>query len=702
MKWFLLSFLIFLPAFSGSAKGQSSEKKFHICFFELDNTVTSKNFKRRIKSSKDSIDLCKKKQEFKSANTVVHCYQPDGETGAKAFERMIDEVTKAGGRCDGLVMSGHHTGDWSGRMGEIGLKDMEELSCLPEYRDWFSNIKALWLDGCTTVTDDLIQSDKPLPINTADARTARVVHREYKGNKINQINEGIIAGTSQAYTASLDKNTPLSSRYLRMFPDTQIYGFNGASPAGWDRGQHSFIVTQLSQLGLALLAEEGQTENITQTDKIKKALSVISNDPCNEKSMETWKEIDSDWSLKKDAIKNQNYNKAYRLGCDLTLAKRLLDDSSSKENQKALAEHIKNLQGTEDFKNKESLLDLANKILDAPKKDNQEEAVELAKALVLNTLDEITTLDQETGTVKNYTHLLFNNIYDTWKTAQKYQTDDKEFYKETQKRLQEDNFKSSVRERIESSRTASLRKGDYIKFYMEVNNLNLSDLSEDHPFISKGINDLVHKAGGIFENLKDHKINDEPLAEDSRRALAVSVVDQLFQYDLLTEDQINTLISNRGLFPKKSSNPFYIKVQAKIALSGSTQEQQVRQLFTEGDKRSPIRQPVLSALSEKYLQNPSNNLKALQEVAASMDLNDTGGDVLTFFNAIQARFRAYTQKQKEDFIVKYAKESNKNLEELSLWYAKINFDEKNKKAICQRLKDSRQVAAKNLRYVCET
>ena len=39
------------------------------------------------------------------------------------------------------------------------LKDMEALSCRDEYKEWFKNIKVLWLDGCNTVTDNKKDKD---------------------------------------------------------------------------------------------------------------------------------------------------------------------------------------------------------------------------------------------------------------------------------------------------------------------------------------------------------------------------------------------------------------------------------------------------------------------------------------------------------------------------------------------------------------
>ena len=103
---FLTVSLLISLSFTTSA-GTKEEDKTHICFFELDNTTTSKNFKKKIKQSDQKTEACQKKQTF--SNTVVHCYQSQigaGERGKQAFERMIKEMTKEEEKCDSLVFLG--------------------------------------------------------------------------------------------------------------------------------------------------------------------------------------------------------------------------------------------------------------------------------------------------------------------------------------------------------------------------------------------------------------------------------------------------------------------------------------------------------------------------------------------------------------------------------------------------------------------
>ncbi|MCY4321659.1 MAG: hypothetical protein OXC37_04585, partial [Bdellovibrionaceae bacterium] len=573
----------------------------------------------------------------------------------------------------------------------------EDLSCNPEYKNWFSNIKALWLDGCNTVTDNLIASGSS-NIPTPDGETARVVAKEYEPNEMDLWS---VWTTSQAYTASLDENTPLSSRHLRMFPNTQIYGFNGAAPTSNQKWGESFIVNHLSLIGKALKSEDDQIKTNEQEDDIKRALSaILSFDDCDEEKLKAWEEAGRE---NMESIEQQSYERAYKLGCNLILAKQLLNDPDSEKNQKALAEYIKNLK-KEDVN--DELLALANDIL---KNSNSEKAIELAKGLLLETLDEVTSQDTNiTEQDKSYTHLLFNNIYDTWKTAEKYKAKDYIFYKNVQEKLKADNFTVSLKERIESNQTASLRKGDYIKFYMEVNDHNLSNLPNCNsgtpapPCIKEEIKKLIQNIENVFENLRSPRLGSSNLIDlNSRRALAVSVVDQLLQYDLLQKDQIDKIIDNKKLFPDDNNNPFITEVKFSLILSDEQSEKTYRKKFIDGKIEQSDRLHVLNYLSRKYFQNPPINLDILQEVTDNLDTRRNNRiEVRTFFNVMHNNLSNYSQKEKEDFIVTYSQESDENLEKLLLWYADTYFSEDSKKSICQRLK-SNQIKPLNLGYVCK-
>ena len=108
------------------------------------------------------------------------------------------------------------------------------------------------------------------------------------------------------------------------------------------------------------------------------------------------------------------------------------------------------------IQNNKKILALANTVLNKP---NSEEAIELAKLSVVKTLKSINEADKNVKEKdKKYSHLLFNNIYDTWNTAKKYQTKDSEFFGDVKTEFQQDIFSNSLKERIQSPYTASLKK----------------------------------------------------------------------------------------------------------------------------------------------------------------------------------------------------------------------------------------------------
>ena len=71
----------------------------------------------------------------------------------KNIRRAFRKMAK-GSKCDSLMISGNHMGHFYGRKKALFLKDLEEMACEKGLKDWFAGIKALWLHGSGTVTDD--------------------------------------------------------------------------------------------------------------------------------------------------------------------------------------------------------------------------------------------------------------------------------------------------------------------------------------------------------------------------------------------------------------------------------------------------------------------------------------------------------------------------------------------------------------------
>ncbi len=164
---------------------------------------------------------------------VIEFQSPEKEANPeKSFERMIE----SGAPCDGLVISGHHYGKFGGKQanGQLGIDFMEKLSCNPKYKEWFSNIKSLWLQGCRTLgvgTEEHIASDQDVD---ADYHTMRV------GNVIGEDNlQTNFADLNMEFSGTLDLDNPLSSRYLRVFPRATVFGWTKSAPGENAKSEYS-------------------------------------------------------------------------------------------------------------------------------------------------------------------------------------------------------------------------------------------------------------------------------------------------------------------------------------------------------------------------------------------------------------------------------------------------------------------------------
>ena len=134
------------------------------------------------------------------------------------FKKMVE--TKV--QCDGLVISGHHTGSFGGKraQGSLSLNFLEELSCEPETQEFFSHIKALWLQGCRTMGVGTIEAYEDPDYHTE--RVGAVLTEDHLEQSFFDLNI--------EFSATLDQDNPLSSRYLRIFPRATAFGWTKTAP----------------------------------------------------------------------------------------------------------------------------------------------------------------------------------------------------------------------------------------------------------------------------------------------------------------------------------------------------------------------------------------------------------------------------------------------------------------------------------------
>ncbi len=198
-------FLLFL-----SPLAEASEKK-RICYFSLNEEKEVKATRDFMNKLKASVGLEVEVTEFLSAGTNPNA----------AFKKMVE----SGVRCDGLVISGHHTGAWGGHRakGRLLLDSIESLSCDPKHAEWFRNVNATWLQGCRTLgVGEVEANDQQVDADYHTNRVGRVLEADGLTQSMVDLN--------MEFSTTLDQDNPLSSRYLRLFPSSKLFGWTKSAP----------------------------------------------------------------------------------------------------------------------------------------------------------------------------------------------------------------------------------------------------------------------------------------------------------------------------------------------------------------------------------------------------------------------------------------------------------------------------------------
>ena len=247
--YFCLFMVHFVLAEDNKCTTEESEpNQKRLCFFALNGPEESE----RVKKSKEKLNCievssgtriqCGTNNTTASSETEVHLeiqeFYADvnnNESVSQAFE----EMTKT--RCDGLVISGHHVGYYTGdktsqerdtqgnRSADqvtLNLKFLENLSCLQgeneeggsDCRKWFSNIKYVHLHGSHTSGSQVLETEKKSNVDDLTlSRMKRYKPEVWTRNSAQYLN--------REYASTVDQNNSLSSRYLKMFPSAQIYSW---------------------------------------------------------------------------------------------------------------------------------------------------------------------------------------------------------------------------------------------------------------------------------------------------------------------------------------------------------------------------------------------------------------------------------------------------------------------------------------------
>lgn len=321
------------------------------CFFSLNNTKEFHTLGKDYAGGEEIKDKAGNLVGYKKGNMEIREFYGSGsasESVEKKFKNMLKN-----NECDSLVISGHHTGYFAGEKSIhessdseiLDLDFMEELSCEEGCDKWFSNVKSLFLMGCQTVkTPDNLKEDSDSP----DSEMIRVIIENKE--ETNEHNKTI----NQAYSSTLDQNNKLSHRYLRMFPNSSLYGWGEKAPSA--RSEQSLpnfidLVGKLQREGGAA-GSPSSTENdilkvidfMNQSDRTKKCLVA-------DKWTKHWVSLDADLSDEAVFTATQatacyledqtQFVSNQKLGCDLTKALKMDDGNEIKGNKiKTAVENI--------------------------------------------------------------------------------------------------------------------------------------------------------------------------------------------------------------------------------------------------------------------------------------------------------------------------------------------------------------------------
>ncbi|MGH8530995.1 MAG: hypothetical protein ACRETN_14310 [Nevskiales bacterium] len=223
-----------VPASTGLYPPEATaEAAAHLCFFSFNNPVEYQQFKRFIASIQPNTPIKLSVAEYIANDADV--------------EDAFLAVLNSGVKCDGVVLSGHHTDEFYGdrSSGDMDFDFLEEQACNPRHAAWFSHVKALWLQGCNTVKtkmlNDEVDSDErihgsPLPMMTGLIR-------------VNDLEDGLEDARDLLEENLNDEN--LVNDYMRIFPTATVFGWSFMAP-GEKAGSHYSMPYHVAQVSHVL------------------------------------------------------------------------------------------------------------------------------------------------------------------------------------------------------------------------------------------------------------------------------------------------------------------------------------------------------------------------------------------------------------------------------------------------------------------
>ena len=238
---------------------KDEKKNFNLCYISLNNV-------KEYQVSKQFIDKLNKESGIDTRINVLEFQTPKSDP-RESFQKMVESGTV----CNGLVISGHHTGAFGGHnaSNSLDLTFMEDLACKPEYANWFKNVSALWLQGCRTLGARIVSAEGAASF--ADFHAQRV-----SGVAAEDGLEQTQYRLNQEFSNLLDDANPYSSRFLRVFPRANIFGWTGTAPGERARSEWSIPYHISNMARLVARAEASDDQKPIFDDPTNTILSTMS------------------------------------------------------------------------------------------------------------------------------------------------------------------------------------------------------------------------------------------------------------------------------------------------------------------------------------------------------------------------------------------------------------------------------------------
>ena len=313
---------------------ENTPQQSQVCFFALNGPDESKAVKKEYIQQNGSVcSYClnsegKAEKCPKDTKVVKEFYACSKDGAGGNVSRAFEEMTKE--RCDGLVISGHHLGYYTGGKTKqdgdreagsetLDLSFLEELSCFKEgdgnnCREWFSNIKYVHLHGSYTAGRDIESG-------TFDHK----VLKKMKDYSDSHWRVADVRYLNREYASTVSQHNPLQSRYLRMFPESLVFGWTGHAPT-IGQGSPQQIVNHMKTLGSIL---EPDTDN--KMNSFVNQLSDLNEPEARDEACNRWSNSKNIAFLYDGNGEDQKKREESAVGCHLSEAIRNKNKSAMKD-----------------------------------------------------------------------------------------------------------------------------------------------------------------------------------------------------------------------------------------------------------------------------------------------------------------------------------------------------------------------------------